>query len=275
MRAKDIMYDFRRTFTGRYTIIAMLLIILVAAGAAYLVTLNGVLPRTNLDLVQRSFSEFDSISGVMIPILASFSSYFYFGKDKANNVLESIITLPVTRGRLISSRYLANVSSMLVAFAIGAGVFELILFEDLGQYLSLHYLLFLIWVYFVEISAFTGLVYLASQYIDSQAAILGFVIGLFLIFGVFWNSDITYLVLHSANISTGSNMYIQDRLYFNVASPGGYAPLSSFFLVPSNSTGETLNAASFGVTPFVVYLVGILWALVPILLGIAIGRKRD
>ncbi len=255
--------------------IAMLIIVLVAVGAAYLVTLNGVLPRTKLDLVQRSFSEYDSISGALIPILATFSSYFYFGKDKANNVLDSIIALPVTRGRLISSRYFANVSSMLVAFAIGAGVFELIIYEDLGQYLSLNYVLFLIWVYFVEISAFTGLVYLASQYIESQAGILGFAIGLFLIFGLFWNSDIANLVLHSANITIGSNAYIQDKLYFNIASPGGYAALSSFFLVPSNSTGEMLNAASFGITPIVEYLVGLLWLSVPILLAVIIGRSRD
>lgn len=275
MRTKDIMYDFRRTFTGRYTIIAMLIIILVAAGAAYLITLNGVLPKTELDLVTQSFSEFDTLSGALIPILATFSSYFYFGKDKANNVLESIIALPVTRGRLISSRYFANVSSMLIAFAIGAGVFQLILFEDLGLYLSQNYFLFLIWVYFVEISAFTGIVYLVSQYIESQAAILGFAIALFLIFGLFWNSDITYLVLHSANIPLDSNTYIQDRLYFNVASPGGYAALSRFFIAPTNNTGAVLNAASFGITPFIVYLVGALWAFVPIMFAVAIGRRRD
>lgn len=272
---RDILYDFRRTFTGRFTIVASLIIILVAVGTAYLVTSSGLIPATSLDLAQVSFSEFGTISGTLIPILATLSSYFYYGKDKANDVLESVLVLPVTRGRLIFSRFIANVSSMLLAFAIGVGVYQLILYEQIGTALSYYYVSYLIWVYLVEIVAYTGLLYLASQFLRTQGAILGTAVLLFLFFGIFWIGYINYLVLYAAHIQVASNAYVQYHLIIDAFSPGGYAAISVFLFAPTNGAGALLDASQFGVTPLTVGLLGVTWLLTPILLAIFIGRKRD
>lgn len=272
---RDIVYDFRRTFLGKYTLIAFLIVILISAGVAYLVGSSGLLPKTELDLAQTSFSEFGTISGVIIPLLASLSSYFYYGKDKANSVLESVITLPVTRGRLIASRFFANVASMVLAFAVGTGVYELILYEEIGQYMSLYYVLYLIWAYLVEIAAFTGLVYLASQFLKSQAAILGFVIGIFILFGWFWDGYIPYIVLHFSGIATGSMLYTQYWLVFHAVSPAGYSAFAVFLIAPAGSTGILYNAAQLGVTSLSVGLIGLAWMLLPIFLAIYFGRRRE
>lgn len=272
---RDILFDFRRTFLGRYTMIAFLIIILVSVGTAYLVTLSGQSPRSNLGLLEVSFSEFGGVLGTVIPILATLSSYFYYGKDKANSVIESIVTLPVTRGRLIFSRYFANVSSMVLAFVIGLGIYQIILYEEMGVYLSLYHSLFLIWAILVEIAAFTGLVYLASQFLESQAGILGIALALILIFGLFWNGDITYLVLHFANISLYTNAYVQGKLIMEAVSPGGYAMFAVFLYAPSNGNGVALTASTFGVTQLTVYLLGLSWMLIPTVLAILVGRKRD
>lgn len=272
---RDFVYDFRRTFFGRYTLIASIIVILVAMGTGYLVTESGLLPPTNLDLAQVSFKEFGTLSGTLLPILASLSSYFYYGKDKANDVLDSVITLPVTRGRLILSRFIANVSSLMLAFAIGVGIYELILYEVMGTYLSLYYVLYLIWVYLVEIAAYTGLVYLASQFLRTQVSILGFAVGLLLIFGIFWIGYIVHLTLYAFNIPTDSTAFVQDSLYFYAVSPGGYANFAIFLLIPANSAGTLLKASQFGVTSISVGLLGIGWLVLPILLAVYIGRRRD
>lgn len=272
---RDILYDFKRTFTGKYTIVASLIIILVAVGVAFLATSSGIVPRPGRSLAQRSFTEFGSFSGALIPILASLSSYFYYGKDKANDVLESVITLPVTRARLIISRFVANVGSLLLAFAVGVLFYELILYELAGTYLSAYYVSYLVWVYLVEIAAFTGLVYLASQFLKSQGGILGLVVALSLVFGLFWENDIIVLILYAANIPIASTLYIQYRLILEAISPAGYSIFSVFLIVPTNSDGTLLNASQFGVTSFSVALLGLGWMLLPISLAVYIGRRRD
>lgn len=277
---RDIVFDFKRTFLGKYTLISSLIIILVAAGVAYLVASSGLLPKTSLDLAQTSFSEFGSITGALIPILAALSSYYYYGKDKVNSVLESVITLPVTRGRLIVTRYIANVSSMVLAFALGIGVYELILYDQIQQYLSLYYVSYLIWAFLVEIAGFTGLVYLASQFLKTQASILGFVIAVFVLYGWFWNGYIPYLTLYFSGISTSSILYTQYKLIFYALSPAGYSAFSIFLLAPASLSPTHLpltisNAAQFGVTPLSIGLLGVGWMLLPILLAVHFGRSRD
>ncbi len=272
---RDIRYDFKRTFLGTFTLISDLMIILISVGVAYLVVARGVSQETALTLAQQSFSIFGAVSGDLIAVLAVLSSYFYFGKDKANDVLESVIALPVTRSRLIGTRYLANVSSMLLAFVIGTGFYELILYEQIGMVLAPQYLLFLIWVFLVEVASFTGLVYLASQFLRTQGGILGFAIALFMIFGIFWSVDIPLLILYFMNLTAGTNAYVQNQLILQAISPIGYSRIAAFLIAPSNGAGVVLNAAQFGITELSVGLVGLLWTIIPISLALYIGKRRD
>lgn len=237
------------------------------------------LPRTIFSqetIASLVFTVFAEFFGLLIPILATLSAYYYFGKDKASGVLESVITRPVTKGRIILSRYVANVSSMIIAFAVGTAVFDIFLFHATGTNLSLTYAGSLIWTYFVEITAFTGLIYLVSQYARSQGAILGAAIGLFVIYGFLWTGIITPLLLQYVfHAVSGTNYYSQLTVYLNTINPSGYSSLMVSFISPTGSFGSITNASQFGINRISLTVVGLLWFLVPILLAFFLGRRRD
>lgn len=231
---------------------------------------------TSIGLAIVSFDVFAEIFGLIIPIMATLSAYFYFGKDRANAVLESVITRPVTKGRIILSRYTASVGSMIIAFAIGVGIFEIFLNHATGYYMTLPYVGSLIWTYFVEIAAFTGLIYLASQFLKSQGAILGVAIALFTVFGILWTIIVLPLLLTEGfHLIAGTNTYNQYNLIFNSLIPAGYPSLVVFYLGQINTFGSTLNAASFGITQISLAAVGLIWIIVPILISFLVGRRRD
>lgn len=237
------------------------------------------LPRTIFSqesIASLVFTVFAEFFGFLIPIIATLSAYYYFGKDKASGVLESVITRPVTKGRIILSRYLANVSSMIIAFAVGTAVFDIFLYHATGANLSLAYAGSLVWTYFVEITAFTGLIYLVSQYARSQGAILGAAIALFVVFGFLWAGIISPLLLQYVfHAVSGTNYYSQLTVYLNAINPGGYSSLMVSFISPLSAFGSITNASQFGVNRISLSIVGLLWFVVPILLAFLIGRRRD
>ncbi len=231
---------------------------------------------TKIGIALVSFDAFAEIYGLIIPILASLSAYFYFGKDRANAVLESVITRPVTKGRIILSRYTANVGSMIVAFAIGVAIFEIFLNRATGYYMSLPYFGSLIWTYFVEIAAFTGLIYLASQFLKTQGAILGVVLALSIVFGILWSIIVLPLILTEAlHLISGTNIYTHYTIILNALIPAGYPSLVVFYIGQINAFGSTVNAASFGITQVSLAVIGVIWIILPILAAFVIGRRRD
>lgn len=223
-----------------------------------------------------AFQVYGAIFGLLIPLLSSLSAYFYFGKDKASGVLESVITRPVTKGRIILSRYVANVGSLVLAFAIGVAVFDLFLYRGLGANLTPYYAVSLIWSYFVEIAAFTGIIYIASQYMRSQGAILGTAIGIFLVFALFWSGVIEPLLLiYGFHAVAGTNLYQQYEVYMDAINPASYGALTLLFITKHNTLGNTIDLAKFGVTQVSIAAIGLIWFIVPIAIAFITGRKRD
>ncbi|EQD40835.1 hypothetical protein B1B_14777, partial [mine drainage metagenome] len=108
----------------------------------------------------------------LIPLLAIFSAYLYYGKDKTNGTMESILPRPVTRGRLITSRFIANIITSLIAIGIGILVIDVLSSKYTGVLLPGYQLLELIWAYFVIAAAFIGLVYLITQLTKSTGVVL-------------------------------------------------------------------------------------------------------
>lgn len=243
------------------------------------ITAQSYIPQnlvSTVGVANFAFQLYAAIFGIFIPLLASLSAYFYFGKDRASGVLESVITRPVTKGRIILSRYIANVSSLTVAFAIGVAVFDLFLYRGIGSYLTTSYAGSLIWSYFVEIAAFTGLIYIASLYLRSQGAILGVAIGLFLVFALFWTGIIEPLLMtYVFHVIAGTNAYQQLEVYFYAINPASYGSLMAFFISPTTLLGVPTDAAKFGVTQISVAAVGLIWFLIPIILAFTVGRRRD
>ena len=214
----------------------------------------------------------------LIPILGIFSAYFYYGKDKASGVLESIITRPVTKGRIFASRFIGGAVSFLVALVVAEALSDIIIYKYTGSLLSSSYFFSILGGYLVEAIAFSGLIYLVSQFLKSQGGILGAGIGLFFVMVLFW-SDLMALVLFALHVDSAVKSGVVAALALDTISPGTFPSL--VIDLRSGVYGSTLGigqgylASSVGITTVSVVLVGLAWLLIPALASFFLARSRD
>ncbi|MCL5989869.1 MAG: ABC transporter permease [Candidatus Thermoplasmatota archaeon] len=202
----------------------------------------------------------------LIPILGIFSAYFYYSKDKASGVLESIIVRPVTKGRLFASRFTAGVISFFVALIISLGFVDLIVFHYTGSALSSGTFFSILLSYLATAVAYSGIIYLISQFVKSQGAIIGIGIGLFFLLAIFWG-DIALL--------------LPFVLHVNLAVPGAYrivialSSISPSFIPTMNNYLMTGLYTGDGVSLVVLLFVGLVWAIIPAVASFFLARSRD
>ncbi|MCL4421323.1 MAG: ABC transporter permease [Candidatus Thermoplasmatota archaeon] len=202
----------------------------------------------------------------LIPILGIFSAYFYYSKDKASGVLESIIVRPVTKGRLFASRFTAGVISFFVALIISLGFVDLVVLHYTGSALSSGSFFSILLSYFATAIAYSGIIYLISQFVKSQGAIIGIGIGLFFLLAIFWG-DIAFLlpfVLH-VNLSVPGAYSIVIAL--SSISPS-FIPTMNTYLMNGLYTGDGVSLGSL-------LFVGIAWAIIPAVASFLLARSRD
>ena len=212
----------------------------------------------------------------LIPILGIFSAYFYYGKDKTSGVLESIIARPVTKGRIFMSRFTAGSLSFLFAIGVAEGIADLIIFRYTGSWISSHTFFSIALGYTAEAIAFSGLIYLTSQYLKAQGSILGTGIGLFFILALFWGLIIDVILFEShVNLALKSSIVL--RVILSAISPSFIPTLASDLNtgVYSAGIGHSLPASSVGITAFSVVGVGIVWIIVPFVISFLLARSRD
>lgn len=245
---------------------------------------NGILlgklstytPMTQSTLQSLVLNGVGSILGLLIPILGVFAGYLTYGKDKTTGVLESVLKRPVTRGGLITSRFLANsvsiVSSVVVSIIIG----DLVILHYFHMNLTLYFSLYFIWTYVVEGLAFLALVYMFTHIVKSQGSLLGISITLFVLMGLFWQVIPTVIFL-ALGIGAQSSSYIPLSLGFDFGSPSGYSRLVTFLF--TNRTGTitpvSANPVTYGITNFTLVLAGALWILVPFAIALFLARRSD
>ncbi|AKA47883.1 hypothetical protein IX51_00920 [uncultured archaeon] len=223
-----------------------------------------------------------SIMGLFIPLIAAVSAYATYGKDKTLGVLESVLARPVSRKGLILSRYLANLSAVFAATFVAFLVSSLVYGIYLGNRIPADTFLSGLWSLFAASAAYIGLVYMASNFTKSSGALLGFAIGIFIVFDFLWTfagADlipflITSLLLH---IPSGSLQYVQSFVDLYYISPAGLPNITS--LIITGSAYSTIYARSsefvqVGLTYFNVILIGILWSVVPLVLSVIAFVKR-
>ncbi|MCW6169447.1 MAG: ABC transporter permease [Thermoplasmatales archaeon] len=219
---------------------------------------------TNSDLVVTSLLQLPY--EFLIPILGIFSAYFYYSKDKASGVLESIIVRPVTKGRVFASRFTAGVISFFVALIVSLGFVDLIVFHYTGSALSSGNFFSIFLSYLATAVAYSGIIYLISQFVKSQGAIIGIGIGLFFLLALFWG-DIAILLAFV--------------LHVNLAVPGAYkivialSSISPSFIPTMNNylmTGTLLND---GVSLGALLFIGLVWAIIPAVISFFLARSRD
>ena len=214
----------------------------------------------------------------LIPILGIFSAYFYYGKDKASGVLESIITRPVTKGRIMVSRFTGGALSFLAAIFIALALTDLLVLKYTDTALSASSFASILLGYTVEAIGFAGIVYFVSQFVKSQGGILGIGIGLFFIMVIFWSilMDIILFEVH-ANLAVKAG--VVETIILNSISPAYFPTLVLDY--HTNSYGSILGvgsgilASSVGITLASVVIVGIIWVVVPPLASFFLARSRD
>ncbi len=244
--------------------------------AAYLGRLSTYTPVTEKILQTLVLSGIGSILGLLIPILGIFAGYLTYGKDKTTGVLESVMKRPVTRGGLVTSRFLANSVSIVASIIISMVIGDAIINYYFHMHLTLYFSLFFIWTYVVEGLAFLALVYMFTHMVKSQGALLGISIFLFVLMDLFW-SVIPVIVMLVFSIGAGNPLYLPLSLGFDYASPSGYSNLINFFF--TNSIGSlgsiSANPATYGVTEATLLLSGAIWIAVPFLIAFVLARRSD
>ena len=212
----------------------------------------------------------------LIPLLGIFSAYFYYGKDKASGVLESIIARPVTKGRIFMSRFTAGATSFFVAILVAAVIADVIIFRYTGSWISSHTFLSIVLGYTAEAVAFSGIIYLVSQYLKTQGGILGTGMGVFFILVIFWG-----LIIDIILFETHVNLALKSTIALDVAlsaiSPSFIPTLASSLNSGTYGTltGNPVISSSVGITAFSVIGVGLLWIAVPFVFSFLLARSRD
>ncbi|AKA47885.1 hypothetical protein IX51_00930 [uncultured archaeon] len=220
--------------------------------------------------------------GLFVPLMAAVSAYMTYGKDRTGNVLESVLVRPVSRRGLLFSRYVANTLAVLIAAVASFAVTSIVFEHYLGRSLPVDTFTYGLWALFIGIAGFIGLVYLASNFMKSQGALLGFAMAIFFVLDFFWTFLAlipNLLVSYVLRLPIGSLAYGKALIALDYSTPVGFGQIANYILSGStaslvgNVQGATL--ADLGLTPTVMIALGIVWIVVPIALAIYFFSKRD
>lgn len=246
----------------------------------------GITTKTPLPSKQVSTTFFNnqmSIMGLFVPLMASLAAYNTFGKDRINGVLESTLSRPISRKGLITTRFVSTISALWLATFIALLISSLMYEFYLGRPLPTQTFLLGLWSLLVISAAYTSLVYLASNFIKSQGVLLGFVIGIFMVFDFFWAFSASPLIpLEVANLlhgtASGSFAYLRTFVVLYYISPAGLTNIAS--LLVTNTAEYVINIrssllATMGVTYQNMILVGLAWMVIPALISILVYRRKD
>ncbi len=220
---------------------------------------------------------FSASSGIMsefVPLLAVFAGYFFFGKERVDGVIESVLVRPVTRGSVIISRYVASV--VLFAIASATGLLIVYLFVGLytGYYIPPVYLGYAFWGLLVMCGGFIGLIYLTSIFMKSVGAMLGLSIGIYIVMSFLWGL-ISLIIGMLLGRSLGSTGFIHIYITMLYLSPAGYLTLESMVATNSFIFGPVSSLSLLGLSEAAIIVGGILWLAVPFILATILFARRD
>jgi ABC-2 type transport system permease protein len=238
--------------------------------------LSTYVPYTQDSIQKLVFSGITSILDLFMPLLAIFTSYLTYGKDRTSGVLESVLKRPVTKGELITTRFVSNVIAILIASTVAMLSVDLIYHYYFSIYFGTTFFIDLVWTYFVEGVAFLSLIYLISHIIKSQGSLLGFAIGIFIVMDLFWQV-IPYSIISALGISPSSSSYVTINMMFDYLSPAGYSNLFQALLTGKLGYfgGIIINPDFYGINYFTLFTSGLLWIIVPFIIAYFLAKIRD
>ena len=220
-----------------------------------------VSPTTTYEFL---FSELGSTFQIFVPLLAIISSYQIYAYDRISGTIESVVTRPVTKSQIMLTRYVANIIALGVSIMVSAEVLNLFSISSLGVSIPLKMIVLIIWAFFVEASAFTGIMFTVSHITKSNACAIGLTIFLYIGFNILWT-------LVTQIYGNGSPV--------NYLSPGGYFLLVRYYvfnaLFPTSPVVIVGHNPDWSVYMDLLFLGGFLWITIPLLTVYALCKIRD
>jgi ABC-2 type transport system permease protein len=217
---------------------------------------------------------FSGVLGFFIPLMAIIGSYSSYGKDRITGVLESVLSRPITRRGLATSRFLSTLLAFSLAVIASVGLVDIVLNQVAGSFLPQDYVLSIIAGLVAEVAAFTGLIFLLSHLVKSTGLLLGISIGLFVVLDFFWGL-IIFLLTVLLGGTQGSFVALQATYFSYYANPAQFLNLINTLMLQSSSIGNFVSASSLGVTLPAIVLDGVIWAVTPFILFLYIATRRD
>ncbi|MCL4325963.1 MAG: ABC transporter permease [Candidatus Thermoplasmatota archaeon] len=234
---------------------------------------------TTISAGKIKYFAYEGLNGLFdffIPLMAIMVGYFTYGKDKASGTLDSVLSKPITREGLFTSRFFSNIIAIFIAITIGTAVIDLFANYYLGFYMSLTSAVLIIATFTAMAAAYLGIIYILSHLIKSVSALLGSSIVIFLVFALFWGVIIDLVNLAMGN-GTGSIAYTQTAIYLSSISPSSLYTLMLAVKAGtlSSISGATGTPSQYGITYLSVSIIAIIWAVVPYITGLFISKKMD
>ena len=219
-----------------------------------------------------------SILSLVVPLMAVLVAYNSYGKDKANGVLESVLTRPVTRRGLGVARYVAVLLSIAIALVATMAIMEGISQAMIGKVLPFTFALYTVGALVVEAAAFAGLTMLISHAVRSAGGIIGIGIGLWVVLDFFWG---VLMVLGASllGVQIGSGDYLGLTIDAGFLNPAQYYGLVGQYLngatISSAGGGIPISPATYGLDPVTLVADAALWVALPLAAFLYLAVRRD
>ncbi|MGA8303618.1 MAG: ABC transporter permease subunit [Thermoplasmata archaeon] len=233
--------------------------------------------QTPSSVSNAAFNYFADEVVLVLPFMAIIASFSVYARDRISGVLESTLVQPVTMRGLATSRFLAALTALLFAVGVGIALSDGLMHLAVGSFVLPSYLLSIYLGFVIVIAFFVGLVFLLSHLVRSTATLLAVGMGLFLLFGIFWNSLVFALEpLFGVSIGTRAGATFQVGLSF--LDPLQYPALFLAAITnatPNVATGIGGSPAAYGITPVTLTLASLSWVVIPFVLLLWRIRTRD
>ena len=124
-------------------------------------------------------------------------------------------------------------------------------------------------------AAFVGLIFLLSYLLKSTSALVGVGIGIFVVFGFFWNV-LVFTIASAVSATSGSAVYLQSSIGADFFNPAQLFYLVNLYLSKGSSYGLTpIQPETYGLTPLTLTLDAVAWVAVPLIALYYISARRD
>lgn len=288
MQASPWLYDFRRAFTSKATVIIATAIVLIQGAIAYnnFITytsstldssqlVGGSIPSTVM------FSLAYNVAGdnLFIDLLVILVAFATFGNERISGVLESVLVQPISRTGLVLSRYLAVLCAAGVAAVASFLAIDLILQILDGASFPQTFVATIILTYLAGIASLLAIFFIVSYTVRSNAILLGFGLGLWFLLDFLWSYIVSAIAdLAGAGPGTGtafSVSYIQASIASYFLNPTQLSGLAYVYSLRWFEMNTPVDPVSYGVTLYSMIAAVALWVFVPLTVLLLIVKRKD